>query len=114
MLVETEIVECAPRSNVHKERFPARGILPPDQNLLFLRKLIRRHVVIRTPQRPHIRISQLSRPFISQLHHPYVPLPHRRANRVPSGPRTLQRLRIAALTSRQFPFSPSGHHFPFP
>src|SRR5205807_722945 len=67
------------------------------QPVFFFGNIIRRHVVIRTPQRSHVGVPQLARSRVSQLHHPRIPLPHRRANGMPSQPGAFQFLRVAAF-----------------
>src|SRR6266850_1838489 len=51
-------------SHIRVQRFIKRPQLLPEP-VFFFRELLRRHVVIRTPQRPRVRKAQLPRAFVS-------------------------------------------------
>ncbi len=55
-----------------------------------------RHVVTRTPHFADIRESEFARAFICEHHHARIFRAHRRRNRMPADPHTLEFLRIAA------------------
>src|SRR5437660_2798182 len=73
---------------ISMERFIQRSQLFP-KSVRFFRKVIRRHIVVRTPQRTRVRESQLTRSLVSQFDHARVTLPHWRAYGMPPNPRTL-------------------------